>query len=123
MRKVKRGTLKPEQSSLVISILPVIQSRGIKHPTAFLRRLGICPGTATKLLKGEAPQISVNHLTKICVNLNCTPNDLFARRDMDLPPKHALTEIERLKPVSDMKTVEEFLSEKSVVEVRGMLRR
>ncbi len=123
MKRTKRGKLDPDQSSIVINLMSVMLSRGIKYPDAFLKRIGISSTSTTKLLRGEASQLNMKQLTRICLNLNCTPNDLFALRDMQLPPNHALNAIETLKPVSDMKTIEEFLGEKSVGEVKGMLRR
>ncbi|MGK4567044.1 helix-turn-helix domain-containing protein [Flavobacterium sp. 3HN19-14] len=121
MRRPKRGDLTPEQSCIVINIMPVLRARGVKFPDAYLKKIGISSFSATKLLRGEAIQIGLNQITKLCFHLNCTPNDLFALRDMELPPKHALHAIEKLKPVEEMKTVEEYLQGMSVGEVRKML--
>ena len=121
MRRPKRGDLTPEPSCIVINIIPVLRARGIKFPDAYLKKIGISSFSTTKLLRGEAIQIGVNQITKLCFHLNCTPNDLFALRDLELPPKHALHAIEKLKPVEEMKTVEESLREKSVEEVRRLL--
>ncbi|AWI24628.1 helix-turn-helix domain-containing protein [Flavobacterium pallidum] len=123
MRKVKRGTLNPGQSSLVLDIRPAILSRGITHPTAFLQKLGINPNSVSKLLKGEACQINLIQLTKICTALRCEPNHLFARRDLHLDKDHPLMNLPQHRPVPDMMSVEEFLSKKSVEEVRRLLGR
>ncbi|MDI1257209.1 MAG: helix-turn-helix domain-containing protein [Flavobacterium sp.] len=123
MRRTKRGDIKPHQSSIVINIMPVLQARCIKFPDAYLKKLGISSTTTTKLLNGEASQISARTLTKICVALECTPNDLFALRDMPLHKSHPLLNLPDYKPVSDMMSVEEFFRGKTVEEVRKMLKR
>jgi DNA-binding Xre family transcriptional regulator len=43
------------------------------------------PTSVNKMLKGEAVQINFRQLTTLCENLNCTPNDLFSLRGMQLP--------------------------------------
>ena len=53
---------------------------------------------ATKMLRGKAVQLNFRQLTSLCLHLNCTPNDLFALRDLTPPPGHQL---EKLQSVTD----------------------
>jgi DNA-binding Xre family transcriptional regulator len=89
----KRGKLTPAESSIVLDLRPILVARNITNPLTFLLKMGIVNNSAIKILKGEAVQINFNQLTKLCVNLNCTPNDLFALRQMTLPINHQLHQI------------------------------
>ncbi len=96
--KHKRKGVSIAQSSIVLHIAPILAARNINHPSAFLIKMGITPVTATKMLKGKAVQINFRQLTTLCLHLNCTPNDLFALRDLAPPVGHQL---EKLQSVND----------------------
>lgn len=121
IRKKKRGTLKPNKSSIVLDLKTVLTTRGITHPTTFLLKIGINNNSANKMLKGEAVQVNMKQLTALCLNLNCTPNDLFALRSMELPEHHALTSLQAYEPKADELTIKEWLAGKSVEEVRELM--
>ena len=42
------------------------------------------------MLKGEAIQLNFRQLTVICVNLNCTLNEILVLKEMNLTPSLAL---------------------------------
>ena len=94
----KRGSLEPHSSSIVLHLKPILAARNIRHPASFLIKIGINNNTANKMLKGEAVQINFRQLTTLCMNLNCTPNDLLALRDLSPAPGHQL---EKLQKVAD----------------------
>ena len=48
-------------------------------------------------LKGNAVQINFKQLTLLCLNLNCTPNDLFVLRDMQLSQNHQLNNLRKME--------------------------
>ena len=95
--KKKRGTLKPNSSSIVLHLQPILMARNITKPYTYLTGIGISNNSVNKMLKGEAVQINFNQLTKLCINLNCTPNDLFALRKMTLPINHQLHQIRAIE--------------------------
>ena len=95
--KKKRGSLKPHNSSIILHLAPILSARSIVRPFAFLLKIGINTSSANKMLKGEAVQINFRQLTTLCTNLNCTPNDLFAIRDLDLPPNHQLQQLQSVE--------------------------
>lgn len=119
----KRGNLKPHSSSIVLNLKPVFAARNIIHPTAYLIKIGISTATVTKMLRGDSVQINFRQLTKMCVNLKCTPNELFALRDMDLPKGHPLHDLRLITPEERMMTVDEWLSSKTVDEVEAILKK
>src|SRR5689334_12986875 len=51
--------------------------RGIDKPTAFLVNLGFEYPQASKFLKSDFILVKTAHVEKLCVALNCTPNDLY----------------------------------------------
>jgi DNA-binding Xre family transcriptional regulator len=123
IHRKKRGNLKPHNSSIVLNLKPVFAARNIMHPTAYLIKIGINSATASKILRGDAVQVNFRQLTTLCLNLNCTPNDLFALRDMQLPESHALQVLHSVTQEDGMMTVNDWLAGKTVEEVRELLRK
>ena len=118
MRNKKRGNLAPSQSSIILHLKPILAIRNIKNPWAFLLPIGISRGSANKMLQGHAVQINFRQLTALCLHLNCTPNDLFALRDMQLPENHQL---HQLQDITDpIINPEDFYKDKSLEEIRAM---
>ena len=118
--KKKRGTLKPHNSSIVLHLAPILSARNIVRPFAFLLKIGITNNTVNKMLKGEAVQLNFRQLTSLCTHLNCTPNDLFALRNIDLPLHHQLHQLqlideEVVNPVC-------FFEGKSLSEIKALMK-
>lgn len=121
--KHKRKSVRIPHSSIVIDLKSIMVARNIAHPFTFLLKAGINNTTANKMLKGEAVQFNLKQLTDLCMQLNCTPNDLFALRDLPLPEHHALHEIQVLVPNKTIKTVKEWLSDKTLEEVKELMKK
>lgn len=120
-RRKKRGNLKPHNSSIVLDLKSILLARNILHPSAYLLKIGINSFTANKMLKDEAVQINFRQLTILCQNLNCTPNDLMALRQMELPETHAL---HALKTQTDATppTITEWLKGKTLAEIESIMK-
>lgn len=118
--KKKRGSLKPHQSSIVLHIKPILAARNILHLSAFLIKIGINNSAATKMLKGEAVQINFRQLTTLCTHLNCTPNDLFALRNIDLQQNHQLQQLQSVEETVVNPTT--FFEGKSLEEIKELLK-
>jgi DNA-binding Xre family transcriptional regulator len=118
--KKKRGNLTPEQSTILLDLKPALAARNIIHPTAYLIKLGINSKTAHNMLKGKAVQLNFIQLTKLCVDLNCTPNDILALRDMNLQAGHELNKLKSID--STLPNVEQWLKGKTIEEVRELLK-
>ena len=120
MIRNKRGNLKPNANSIVLHLQPILALRNIVRQSAFLIKIGINSNSATKMLKGEAVQINLRQLTTLCVNLNCTPNDLFAQRDMRLADNHQLNKLQRLE--DKIENPLSFFEGKSIEEIKAFLK-
>lgn len=121
IKRKKRGTLKPHKSSIVLDLKPILAARNILHPTAYLLKIGINSNTANKMLKGEAVLVSLRQLTTLCQNLNCTPNDLMALREMDLHETHALHAL-KVQSQTLPTTLTEWLKGKTLSEIEALMK-
>lgn len=76
----------------------IIKLRQLEKPHKALVKCGISPSTATKLLGNYNIRLTIDHVEKICVMLNCTPNDLFEwkpKSGAELPENHSLNALKR----------------------------
>lgn len=62
---------------LQLSLSRIFKARGIEMPYRFLVQNGFVSFTAHKYKNGNARHIRLDHIEKLCILLNCTPNDLF----------------------------------------------
>ena len=60
-----------------LNLARVLRLRGIENHQKFLIKLGFSPQPAYNFLNGVAAQIKFDQLERLCLALNCTPNDLF----------------------------------------------
>jgi DNA-binding Xre family transcriptional regulator len=76
----------------------VFLRRGIEKTTAFLVKLGMDYSTASRYLKSKSQFVKIKDIERLCVALNCTPNDLFewkADANTVLPETHSLNALNR----------------------------
>jgi DNA-binding Xre family transcriptional regulator len=62
---------------LTYNLSRIFKSRGINRPTTFFLKLGFSSGTASKYANSKMNSLYLYSIEKICVLLNCTPNDLL----------------------------------------------
>ena len=116
----RKKTVIPE-SSIILDLKPMLAARNIKSPHAFLTKIGIQSHAAQKMLHGESIQINHSQLTILCLHLNCTPNDLFALRNLTPPEDHTLNGLRKFNPENAHK-IEAWLSSKSIQEIEEMMK-
>lgn len=58
----------------------VMKLRGVEKHYNLMIELGFVPSSANSFLRREARQIKLDQLERLCVALNCTPNDLIEWR-------------------------------------------
>ena len=51
--------------------------RGITYPARYLMEIGFTKQSAYNVARGNFVSLSPEHLEKLCLSLNCTPNDLM----------------------------------------------
>lgn len=89
--------------------------RGIEKTTNFLVRLGYSYPTASKFLKSKSSFVKLRDIEKICLALNCTPNDLFDWQpdaNTVISESHALHSLKKEKTPSVVQMVKDLPVEK-----------
>ena len=72
---------------LYLNLKRVMRLRGVENHYKMLVDLGFAPATVRNLLSNRVWRISFANLEKICLALNCTPNDVIEW----LPPENQAT--------------------------------
>lgn len=62
---------------LYLNVGRVMNLRGIIRRAAFLYKNGFIRTTAVRIADNQVLEIRFSNLEKLCLLLNCTPNDLF----------------------------------------------
>lgn len=99
--------------------------RGIDKRFNFLSKNGFGRSAAHQIANSTSLSVKVEHISKLCVLLNCTPNDLFEwHRDTKtvLPEDHALQTL--VKEGAGEKNLKELLLKlppDKLAELEGLL--
>jgi DNA-binding Xre family transcriptional regulator len=83
---------------LLLNIKNILKARGIEQAYTFLVKSGFVPFTAHKYKNSKVEHIRLDHIERLCILLNCTPNELFEWIPNDLMddrPNHPLQKIRR----------------------------
>ncbi len=111
---------------LQLNLSRIFKARGIEHPYRFLAQNGFVSFTAHKYKNGKVEHMRLDHIERLCILLNCTPNDVFEWTPNDLlddRPDHPLQQIRRREkkiqiskllgklPLSKLEEVERMLLE------------
>ena len=62
---------------LIYNFTRVFKSRGIDRPFSFLVKHGYSNNFATRVANSRVSRLNLTELEKLCVMLQCTPNDLM----------------------------------------------
>ncbi len=104
----------------------MLRRREIENPYRFLVQNGFNYHTAGLLLRNERSSLSYSNLEKLCLLLNCTPNDLFVwqkPKDVQVSEHHPLHQLQpkpqdvsvmqklRELPLDKLKQIKQFIKE------------
>lgn len=109
---------------LTIDLRPLMNIRGIQFPYKFLVKLGFPAQTASNWANGSVGYIRPAQLEKLCVALNCTPNDLMQWHAMPnsvLATDHPLRKLERTKPMPDIASLARDLPPEKAAQLAEMI--
>lgn len=62
---------------LIFNPKRIMKMRGIEKMFSFLSNNGFIRNTANYIVNGKVSHIKIGHIGRLCLILNCTPNDLF----------------------------------------------
>jgi DNA-binding Xre family transcriptional regulator len=109
---------------LKLNIARVLHLRGIYDASEYLRGLGFSKNKANRLSRDIKESFDRYDLERICIDLNCTPNDLLEWHPSEKTkagPTHALRVLERRSaaigvvnlvqelPADELEAVEQFI--------------
>lgn len=109
---------------LIIDLRPIMLLRGIQFPYKFLVKLGFPTQTASNWVNGTVGYIRPANLEKLCVALNCTPNDLMhwhPNAQAALGDHHALNALVRKQPMLDIASIARDLPPEKAAELAQMI--
>lgn len=130
MKKANLGSTisKKTLPMLKLNITRVLHLRGIYDTTEYLRGLGFSNNKANRLSRDVKENFNRYDLERICLDLNCTPNDLIEWHPSEktkADSNHALRALEHRKagvgvaemvqglPIEDVAAVEQFILERT----------
>ena len=80
-------------------------AKGVDKVFTFLTEAGFSKEFATKIKNNRTKRLSVDMLERLCLALNCTPNDVMEWHptpDTNVNDKHALYQLKRMDKVMDI---------------------
>ena len=83
---------------LLFNTARVFKAPGIDRPANYLKSQGYSIATTTRIVNNQKQGFSLVTLEKLCLTLNCTPNDLLEwapSKDMNTNTSHALNILKR----------------------------
>ena len=120
-----------KNSMLVYNLKKVFNARGIDKPIGFLRRQGFTDSHAFYLKEGKVIGMRLKTIEKLCIALNCTPNDLIEwipDKSLPLAKDHALNQLKQRKksvdlasklqsvPMDKLEGIEKFIDEETKIK-------
>ncbi|MBV6642275.1 MAG: helix-turn-helix transcriptional regulator [Cyclobacteriaceae bacterium] len=70
---------------LKLNLAYLFKVRGVKSAFGFLRKIGFTHYVAYSWSSERRKSLHIEHITKLCIALNCTPNDLLCWEDGKYP--------------------------------------
>jgi len=92
---------------LYFNLTRLLKLRGVERPYSWLVANGFVPQTATRWAKNDIGYMRPQQIEKICLLLNCTPNDLFDWREDGktvVHDTHALRTLTKQAPDTSVQT-------------------
>jgi DNA-binding Xre family transcriptional regulator len=109
---------------LNLNLKRIFKARGIEMPYKFLTQHGFVPFTAHKYKNGKVEHMRLDHIEKLCILLNCTPNDLFEWLPDDLlddRPEHPLQKIRQREKKIEIGKLLSKMSLEKLEEIEKMI--
>lgn len=107
---------------LSLNVKRMMRLRGVENHYHLMLELGFVPSTARAFLSGEIVLIKLEQLEKLCVALNCTPNDLLEWRpnaSQNVSETHSMNGLKRSADKDLPKLLSEIPPEKfaQIIEI------
>ena len=90
---------------LIYNFERILKARGIDKPFSLFVNAGFSDNFATNVKKNRVKLLRMSTLEKVCLLLNCTPNDLYdwiPDKDQQVDKDHMMNEIRKNEKVIDI---------------------
>lgn len=109
---------------LQLNLKRIFKARGIEQPYKFLVKNGFVPFTAHKYKNGNVEHMRLDHIERLCVLFNCTPNDIFEWTPADLlddRPDHPLQRIRKREKKIEINKLLSQMSLEKLEEIEKLI--
>lgn len=110
---------------LFFNVRRMLETRGIENPYTFLVKNGFVSQTASNLSRNQIKHIKPEQIEKLCLLLNCTPNDLFewqTETDAPTPENHPLKSLVRDKNATPAAQLLKSIPAEKLAQAEELLR-
>ncbi len=93
----------------------ILSLRGVEKTTALLVKLGMKYSRASRFLNSKSKAVNIEDIERLCIALNCTPNDLFEWTPDEtrvLPETHSLNSLRGANVANLQELVKDIPSDK-----------
>src|SRR5436853_263631 len=89
---------------LYIDVEKACNNKGIEDARKWLIRNGLSHPAAWRLLRNKQESVNLEVLERLCLSLNCTPNEFFSWKPdgSNVPGNHPM---QKLKPVASQDSI------------------
>jgi len=111
---------------LLFNSARVFKARGIDRPANFLKNQGYSIATTTRIVNNQKQGFSLGTLEKLCLTLNCTPNDFLEwvpSKDMVTNTSHALNVLKRSETLANVTQLVNGASLEQLQKMEEILRK
>lgn len=109
---------------LYLNLSRILKLRGIQKPFSYFMSLGYSRNTASKMAQNNVISVTPEKLERYCIELKCTPNDLFEYMPSvknPLPENHPLLTLQREEKIVEINALLQDLSLEKIRELSDYL--
>lgn len=110
---------------LQFNIPRIVKIKGISKPFSHFMNLGYSRATASKMSQNALLSITPEKLERLCIEFNCTPNDLFEYRPSlknPLPENHPLMALKREEKTTEIYSLLHELPLEKIRELANLVK-
>lgn len=108
-----------------LNLHPIFRMKGITKPISYLIQKGHSSSYASNVVNNRALSIPFWKLEKLCIDFNCTPNDLLdfvPQAENKLPEDHALFTISKTEAIEEIHRLLHDLPASKIQELYLMMK-
>ena len=109
---------------LYLNLNRILKIRGIHKPFSHFMSLGYSRSLASRMAQNQVLSFTAEKLERYCIELNCTPNDLFEYKPSSknpLPADHPLIALQREEKITEINSLLQNLSLEKIRELADLL--